>query len=176
MSQLTSANVWACVATGMAGLCVGLLLRGRKNNSPASDAAPELDATIFTDAEPTVQPGCSVAAPSDAKSPGSSGEFLQFMLGVVDAIDEIDLMKVATPAESTALCLIQERLRDLIELSGGELIRETSWQPEVQRAVKVEPAESGQSEIRYLQSRSTGLKHADRIIRKQEVTVSQPSP
>ena len=104
-----------------------------------------------------------------------ANEFLQLMLSIVDAMDEIKLMKTrATSAEQDCLVAIQDRLRDLIELSGGELIRETSWQPALQRAVKVEPAEPGQTDVRYLQTRATGLKHTGRIIRKQEVIISQP--
>jgi molecular chaperone GrpE (heat shock protein) len=99
------------------------------------------------------------------------------LLGIVDVIDEIELMKTsAAAAEHGGLSAVQDRLRDLVELSGGELIRETSWQPTLQRAVKVEPAEPGQTDVRHLQTLATGLRHAGRIIRKQEVIISQPKP
>ncbi len=97
------------------------------------------------------------------------------MLGVVDAIDEIELMKSAATVEVTPnLALVQGRLEDHIALADGELIRETMWQPALQRAVKVEPAEHGQTEVRVLRSRATGLKHQGRLLRKQEVVISQP--
>ena len=97
------------------------------------------------------------------------------MLGIIDAIDEIELMKSDSPEEaSRGLALVQGRLEDRITLANGELIRETMWQPALQRAVKVEPAEQGQTEVRVLRSRATGLKHQGRLIRKQEVVISQP--
>ena len=97
------------------------------------------------------------------------------MLGVVDAIDEIELMKSDSTAEAArGLALVQGRLEDKITLADGELIREKLWRPALQRAVKVEPAEHGQIEVRVLRARATGLKHQGRMIRKQEVVISQP--
>ena len=113
--------------------------------------------------------------PAESAEPDAA--FLPMLLGIVDAIDEIELMKTrAASAEHSGLSAVQDRLSDLVELSGGELIRGTSWQPSLQRAVKVEPAEPGQTDVRYLQTRATGLKHTGRIIRKQEVIISQPKP
>ena len=102
-------------------------------------------------------------------------QFDQLMLGIIDAIDEIQLMKSASPAEaSRGLALIQGRLEDRITLANGELIRETIWNPAVQRAVKMEPPSAGQTDVRVLGTRATGLKHQGRVIRKQEVVISQP--
>ena len=82
----------------------------------------------------------------------------------------------ASSTEEVARCLalLQGRLEDNIALADGELIRETMWQPALQRAVKVEPAEHCQTEVRVLRARATGLKQHGRLIRKQEVVISQP--
>jgi hypothetical protein len=91
---------------------------------------------------------------------------------VVDAIDGIGVMKAGAGADGgRGLALIQGRLEDNITLVDGELIRETQWQPAVQRAVKVESAETGQTESRVLRARTTGLKHGGRLIRTQEVVI-----
>lgn len=97
------------------------------------------------------------------------------MLAMVDLIDEIELMKRDGPAESVrSLVLIQGRLEDSVSLGEGTLVRETTWHPALQRAVKVEPPKPGQSEVQVLRARATGLKHRGRLIRKQEVIISQP--
>lgn len=177
--EFITEEVLAFVATGIGGLCGGFLLGRGMRRSSESNAISKAEAAIATKAEAT--PSMPLDTPATplphTQSTESSGEFLQLMLGIVDAVDEIELMKSrASAAEQVSQSAIQERLRDLIELSGGELICETSWNSAVQRAVKVEPAESGQIEVRFLQTRSTGLKHAGRIIRKQEVIISQPKP
>jgi hypothetical protein len=159
------------IVVGVAGLLGGLML-GRRERT-GSSRGKEFDATnaasVQTEPLPTGSPSSELIE-SPTESP-------QLMLGIVDVVDEIELMKSrASAAEQGSLSAIHDRLRDLVELSGGELIRETSWQPALQRAVKVEPAEPGQTDVRYLQTRATGLKHAGRIIRKQEVVVSQPKP
>ena len=99
----------------------------------------------------------------------------QFMLGAVDMIDEIELMKSGSNSEAArSLALVRGRLEDNIALAGGELIHENVWQPALQRAVKVEPVEPGQTDVRVLRTRATGLKLRGRLIRKQEVVISQP--
>ncbi len=174
----------ATVACGVGGFALGFYLANRRVRIPRvapvgaalsqgeakAEAAPEIIAV------PEKEPVVSVPAPE--RSPGGgSAESPQLMLGIVDAIDEVELMKKrASPAEQAGLVAVQDRLRDLVELSGGEIIHETSWKPALQRAVKVEPAESGQTAARYVKTLSSGLKHAGRIIRKQDVVISQPKP
>jgi len=98
-----------------------------------------------------------------------------FMLSVVDIIDEIELMKSGQGAALVPhLMHIQSRLRDKIELQDGELIAQNTWDSTVQRAVKAEPGHPGQTDILFVSSRATGLKHKGKIIRKQEVIVSKP--
>ena len=165
------AKICGWFAVGAVGLLAGVILGHRRRTR--SSRGKEFDASNAASAQ---------TEPLDTELPfressESPAESIQLLLGIVDAIDEMELMKMrVTSAEDGGLLAIQDRLRDLIELSGGELIRETSWQPALQRAVKVEPAESGQTEVRVLQTLATGLKHAGRIIRKQEVIISQPKP
>ena len=128
-------------------------------------------------------PHGSVKLPSPALQPlapksessGQAPQFDHFMLSVVDVIDEIELMKAnSTPEAGGGLELVQSRLENNVELAGGDLIREKAWQPDLQRAVKVETAEPGQSDVRLVRTRRSGLKHQGRLIRKQEVVISQP--
>ena len=170
-------KVWLSVAAGVAGLLCGFVLGLRKRRFPpdAGEQNHVAEVPLAKEEPPaSVQP---IVTPKPPSKPEPPAEFLQLLLGLVDAIDEIELRKKhAISGSDDALSATQGRLQDLIELSDGELIQEKSWQPTMQRAVKVEPAESGQTEVRYLQTRATGLKHAGRIIRKQEVIISQPKP
>ena len=171
MWSMNIAKICGWFSLGAAGLLAGFMLGSRKRtrSTRGSEFQPGSAASLQAELLPTASPSLeSIESPTESP---------QLMLGIVDVIDEIDLIKArASAAEQGGLSAIQDRLRDLVELSGGELIRETSWQPTLQRAVKVEPAESGQTEALYLQTRATGLKHAGRIIRKQEVIISQPKP
>ena len=152
------------------GLVGGWLVRLRCEPS-GETAASEAPLSLALKLE---QPALSPASPKTEQS-AQEPQFDQLMLGIIDAIDEIELMKSDSPEEaSRGLALVQGRLEDRITLANGELIRETMWQPALQRAVKVEPAEQGQTEVRVLRSRATGLKHQGRLIRKQEVVISQP--
>ena len=119
---------------------------------------------------PVLQP----IAPT-SESSGQAPQFDRFMLSVVDVIDEIELMTAnSTPEVCRSLDLVQSRLENNVELAGGELIREKAWQSALQRAVKVETAEPGQTDVRLLRCRAMGLKHRGRLIRKQDVVISQP--
>ena len=172
---MTPVNIWVSVATGLAGLLGGFVLGLRKRRFSPDSGEENQVAEIPQPKEAPPAPIQAVVTPTHPSKPEPPGDFLQLMLGMVDAIDEIELRKKhATLGSDDVLSAIQGRLQDLIELSDGELIQEKSWQPTMQRAVKVEPAESGQTDVRYLQTRATGLKHAGRIIRKQEVIISQP--
>lgn len=172
---MTPANIWLSVATGLAGLLGGFILGRRKRRFSPDEREQNQVAEIPQPKEPPPAPIQAVVTTQPPSKPEPPGDFHQLMLGMVDAIDEIELRKKhATPGSDDVLSAIQGRLQDLIELSDGELIQEKSWQPTMQRAVKVEPAESGQTDVRFLQTRATGLKHAGRIIRKQEVIISQP--
>lgn len=161
--------IWTCAIVGISGIVVGLSLGCRKRRTPNDIGITDRGIAVSTTREHLA------SSPPQWESVEPTAELLQILLGIVDAIDEIELMRIrASPAEHGGLSAIQNRLRDLIELSGGELIRETTWQPAIQKAIKVESAESGQTEIRIVQTRATGLKHAGRIIRKQEVVISRP--
>jgi len=138
-----------------------------RRRTPPPDAPSASAPESMRPALPTVPPASEPAA--------HEPHLDQLLLGMVEVIDEIELMKSEAPPETIrSLALIQGRLEDKITLAEGELIRETQWQPALQRAVKVEPAEAGQTEARVLRSRATGLKHRGRMIRKQEVVISQP--
>ena len=164
----------AAIVTGGTGFVVGSIAGWlvSPRHKPSKDAssprnppsfAPELSQRELAPESPRTEP----SAPEP--------QFDQFILAVVDTIDEIELMKSNSTVEAArGLALVQGRLEDNVELADGELIREKLWQPDLQRATKVEPTELGQTEIRVLRTRATGLKHQGRMIRKQEVVISRP--
>jgi len=154
---------------GLLGFFVGWRLMPRVRTGNESPTLPERH---DSDHESTRQD--SRSEPPTFERGATEVQFDEFMLAVVDTIDEIELIKAdATSETARCLALLQARLQDTITLANGELIRETRWQPTLQRAVKMEPAEAGQTDVRVLRTRATGLKHGTRMLRKQEVVISQ---
>ncbi|HRQ87907.1 MAG TPA: hypothetical protein PLA50_03870 [Bacteroidia bacterium] len=98
-------------------------------------------------------------------------ELDRHLLNLVDLLDEIEGMRKSGGDQSGGLGVVESRLADLIELSDGEIIRDTEWQPDRQRAVEVVSASEGAP--RVLSSRKSGLAVGGRIVRKQEVVLSK---
>lgn len=142
-------------------------------NKPAPDFLPvghaESSQTTPIVAKTEISDGTQIHATVD------DGQLHDLMLSVVDIFDEIELMKTRLDATfASHLTYLQSRLRDKIEMLDGQLIIGNTWDPAIQRPVRAEPSLPGQTEIRFVCSRSTGLKHNGKIIRKQEVVVSKP--
>ncbi len=131
-------------------------------------------------AEPPPPPPRSVlgGGPAESGPPQptrqKSHELDEHLLNLVDLLDEIEGMKRSGGDQSGGLGVVESRLSVLIELSDGEIIRDTEWQPDRQRAVEVVPASEGTPRI--LASRKSGLAVGDRIVRKQEVVLSKTEP
>lgn len=106
-----------------------------------------------------------------SRSTPTSSKSSEHLLNLVELMDEIASLKAVDDGRG-ALEIVEARLNDLIELADGEVIRDTEWKPDRQRAVKVEP--SIQDTPTLLSSRRSGLIVNGRIIRKQEVVLSQP--
>jgi hypothetical protein len=146
---------------------------GNKASTPADVAMPKTEPANAPQcgALPTMPSGSMAAAPYPPV-----GDPTEMLLGMVDLLDEIDALQPEADAEQRkALAHVAGRLRDQIELAQGEVIQEQAWNPALQRAVKVEPASTGQREPRLLESFASGLKYKGRIVRKQEVKISQPA-
>jgi hypothetical protein len=167
-------NIFTIALSSSIGVAWGYVIgRNRKSDR----AWPVYPTNSHVDVPP---PSCQkpVYQPTISKVPErieTESAVPAFMIGLVDLIDEIELIKTRSDGvNSETLSMVQSRLQDKIELAGGYLIRETVWNPSHQRAVKVEPGVSDQAETVFQQSISTGLMHNGRIIRKQEVVISQP--
>ena len=141
---------------------------GDAPSSPPSEASP-------SPSESPAQGATETAPAQSSWRSGSDSELCQFMLGVIDSIDEMELKKRRLPASEQAIVLaMQERLCDLIGLAEGEVIQETVWRPELQRAVSISPGSSDQKDTQIITSIQSGLRHRGRIIRKQDVHISKP--
>lgn len=123
-------------------------------------------------------PGDDTKAEPEPAHPGpspiarvSSTETDRHLLNLVDLLDEIALMKLAPSGTSKSLDIVESRLSDLIELSDGEIIRDTEWQPQRQRPVEV--VQGASSKTTFVSSRRSGLAINGRIVRKQEVVISK---
>lgn len=96
---------------------------------------------------------------------------------LVDLHDEFHILQSrSTLGQDELAVLVCERLKDRILLSGGEIIREDSWNPERQRAVEVLPAPPEAAEIIVIETRRSGLSLNAVVLRKQEVVIRKPTP
>lgn len=102
----------------------------------------------------------------------SPRELDRHLLDLVDLLDEIEDIKQSGGDNAGGLGVVEARLADLIELSDGEIISDTEWRPDRQRAVAVEQGTTGVPQV--LASRRSGLAVGGRIVRKQEVVLSRP--
>jgi hypothetical protein len=103
--------------------------------------------------------------------PTSSSDGYKHLLNLVDLLDEVVLLKKTSPTDVPSLAIIEARITDLIVLSDGEIIRDTVWNPERQRAVKVVNGEG--LGITIISSRSSGLTIKGRVVKKEEVIIAK---
>ena len=97
---------------------------------------------------------------------------MELLLALVDLLDDVGRLAAARPP-GEAETFVQEKLRLLIELNQGEIIRLDRWDPALQRAVRVEPASAEAPEDTILRSAASGLKVGGRLVRKQEVVLAR---
>ncbi|MEX2578845.1 MAG: hypothetical protein WD342_07285 [Verrucomicrobiales bacterium] len=118
------------------------------------------------------------APPAVLSSPqGHSTRIERILMELVDLHDEFHILQSrSTLGQDELAVLVCERLKDRILLSGGEIIREDSWNPERQRAVEVLPAPPEAAEIIVIETRRSGLSLNAVVLRKQEVVIRKPTP
>jgi len=112
---------------------------------------------------------------SASLAPGDIHAMANCLLGLVDLIDEVHRLKVKFPFAKGChdpLDVIESRISDIIELSGGEIINDTIWNPSRQRPVETQL--SNVSTLTFASSRSSGLQIGGRLIRKQDVVLLKP--
>jgi hypothetical protein len=108
-------------------------------------------------------------------APDVSDALANCLLRLVDLIDEVHHLKVKFPYAKGChdpLDVIESRISDIIELSGGEVINDTIWNPSRQRPVETQL--SNVSTLTFASSRSSGLQIGGRLIRKQDVVLLKP--
>jgi len=101
----------------------------------------------------------------------SSVAIEQYLLNLVDLLDEISLIRSSLREESKPLNIVESRLKDLITLSDGIIIKETEWNPDRQRAVKIVSTTAAKVEI--ITSYCSGLEVNGKIVRKEAVVLSR---
>lgn len=127
--------------------------------------------------------GCRSHAPGGAQSARPSQEpavsnldesvrATKILLDVVDLLDEVERVAKGPAPKTAAMDFVSERLKSLIETYGGTLIRLPEWDPQLQRAVAVENPSNAKGTNRILRCGASGLRMGDRIIRKQEVVLT----
>ncbi|MBI4639788.1 MAG: hypothetical protein HY731_03795 [Candidatus Tectomicrobia bacterium] len=129
---------------------------------------------------PTAEPTPS-AGPEILPAPANSiidNEIQQtkarIFLELVDLLDDVKRMRNGVAQKAEALDIVIQRLCQLIEFNGGTIINLSEWNPDLQRAVAVEKPEKGQKPRQIVRKGSSGLKIGERIIRKQEVVITEP--
>lgn len=101
---------------------------------------------------------------------GSSKGKPQWVCDAVDFYDELlSLAQNADSKDMTALSLLQETLLQAFKAMGIELFRESSWNPEIQRAISVEKTLPPHASPIIKEQGASGIRLDGRLLRKQEV-------
>ena len=185
--ELTPHCLWLAGAIVAVGVILRLILpavlRLRHDHGENTSGSPTIPRT-----EPQRAPASTPAfASASRNSPGAkaalldgrpepAGEVTPILLDLVDLADDMaDLKSRATAGLVQEYSFLEGRLFDIFEKHNGQILRSSDWDPDTQRAIKVEPAADEHAEIRVLRTGASGLRVGNRIVRKQEVVLSKPA-
>lgn len=116
-----------------------------------------------TPLSPVLQTSAAVKVPNQALAEA-----------LADFADEIsDLQKSGDQNAAQMLTFASRKVDLLLEAAGAELIRSSDWNPQIQRAVEVRAALSGQKENEIVARGASGLRVNGQLIRKQEVILAR---
>ena len=108
-----------------------------------------------------------------SKAPLSSptqGE-VDLALDLVLLVDELTIAIDANEASAKHLTFVRERILQILEMHQVEVIKETTWNPDRQRAVKVDPSNLKLENAVWSATISSGVAIGGKLVKKQAVAL-----
>lgn len=108
------------------------------------------------------------------ESMDDSGEGTErWAMELVDLLDEIRWMGGLEKEDAARIPALRDKLIEILQAAGGELIDDDTWNPARQRAVKISKTLPEGAEPRVTEKHASGLIFKGRLLRKQEVSLEK---